>query len=113
MSMLDKIKLALRAKRAADVIQQQTTAGLDWNKVLAKGLIDFVLTSGAVLAAFWGTPEGMAQALGFLPDELRVALIPVVSALLVMVRNAIKHWAAPVSVPGPNTPSEPPRGPKA
>lgn len=95
----EELSLAMKARRAWKAIEKENAMGHDWNKTLAAVGKDFVVTSIAALVAFFAVPDNLAAVLGALTPEMRAALIPLISALLVMARKYIKHSAPPSAGP--------------
>lgn len=91
MGVLGKLKLLLQAKHAADAIQEEVKKGMDWKITLVKGLKDLVVTSVAVLGAYFADPTHLAVVLGVLPATLKVALIPLLSSAITAGLNAWKN----------------------
>lgn len=90
MGVIDKLKLALEAKKVADA-----TGGardVDWARTLEVTLYDLLRTGAglAVAAAvgYYVDPEHLKALLSHLPEQVEVAAIPLVSALL----KLFAHW---------------------
>ena len=95
MGILEKLKLGLALKRVSDAIDKENKVGHDWSKTGKAVAADLAITSVAVLAAYFSEPEHLAALLGVVPESLRLALIPLVSAGLVALRKRIKHGGPP------------------
>ena len=89
--MLDKLKMAWRAKRIFDAFEKEKKMNHDWAKTLKSAGVDFALTLAAVLTAWLADPVNLAQALGLVPEHLRLAMVPALSAAFVALRKRIKH----------------------
>lgn len=95
MSIFGKLKLALALKRVGDAIEREERMGHDWQKTLKAAGVDFALTSAAVLAAYFADPANLAAVLGVVPEHLRLALVPLLSAGFVALRKRLKHGGSP------------------
>lgn len=69
--------------------------GYDFKVGAAKALRDFIITSlavgGAAVVGYFMQEQNLASLVGFLPDSVEHALIPVLSALLVFAHNYLKE----------------------
>jgi hypothetical protein len=92
---IERIKLGLTLKRVADAIERENKMGHDWAKTLKAAGLDLMLTCAAVLTAYFSDPANLAGVLGVLPEHLRLALIPLISAGFVALRKRIKHGGIP------------------
>ncbi len=101
MSIFGKVKTALALKRVADAIEREDKMGHDWSKTARAVAIDFGLTSAAVLTAYFSDPAALASVLGVVPEHLRLALVPLLSAAFVALRKRIKHGGVPPAAVGP------------
>lgn len=90
-----QIRTALALKRLADAFEKEKAMNHDWAKTLKAAATDFLLTAAAVLAAYFSDPAALAAALGLVPEHLRLALVPILSALFVALRKRIKHGGPP------------------
>lgn len=86
-----QIKTALALKRVADEFEKEKAMNHDWAKTLKAAGIDFLLTCAAVLVAYFADPVNLAAALDLVPEHLRIALVPILSAVFVAIRKRIKH----------------------
>ena len=91
MGVWGKIKAAWALKRLGDAIERENRMQHDWNKTIKSAGTDFVLTCGAVLLAYFADPSNIAAVLGAVPEQVRLALIPIISAVLVMARKRLKY----------------------
>lgn len=91
MSIIGKLKAALAVKRLADAIERENRMKHDWQKTLKSAGTDFLLTIAAVLVAYFADPANIAAVLGVVPESVRLALIPLISAALVLVRKRLKY----------------------
>lgn len=92
MGLFGQLKLALQGKRLVEAVEKEARTNMSWKKTLLKGLWDFTLTTLALVAATYAADNNaLREALGGLPVPVRDALVPVLSALFVMTRNAGKQ----------------------
>lgn len=97
MSILEKLRLLLQAKRAVEAIEKEK--GMDWRKTLAKMGKDLLHTcaglAAAAITAYYADPEHLKALLADLPLAVSAAAIPVLSAGLVVLRDWLKHRSDP------------------
>ena len=91
MGPLAKLKALMQAKRIFDAFEKEKRMNHDWGKTAKAAGLDFALTCAAVLTAWLADPVNLAQALGLVPEHLRLALVPALSAAFVVLRKRIKH----------------------
>lgn len=89
MSFFKRVKLLFQIKSAVDAVETEIKMGYDFKVGAAKALRDLAITSIAVLAGYFAAESNLVAVLGFLPDTVERAVIPLVSAALVFTRN----WA--------------------
>lgn len=67
----------------------------DYKIGAAKAIRDFVITAlavaGVAVAGYFSLAENLASVLGFLPDTVEKALIPLLSSFFVFALNWIKE----------------------
>lgn len=89
------IKILLKLERVADAIEKEEKMGYDIKIGAAKALRDFIITALAVgavaISAYFSVPEHIGAVLGFLPDSIEHALIPVASAFFVFLTNWLRE----------------------
>lgn len=87
--MIRKLKLLLSFRALAKALKE---TDMDWKKNILAGLKAFVIAALAVVTAHFSVPDNLEPILGFLPDQVEKALIPILIWVFAQANNAIKHW---------------------
>lgn len=93
MSILEKLKLLLQAKKAVEAIEKER--GMDWEKTLAKTGKDLLHTCAGLvttaIVAYYADPEHLKMLLSDVPLSVSMAATPIISAGLVALRDWLRH----------------------
>lgn len=95
MNPIQAFKLWRTVNRLRGAIDEEKTMGYDIKIGASKAIRDFVLTAlavaGVAVAGYFSLPENLAAVLGFLPDTIEKALIPLLSSFFVFALNWLKE----------------------
>lgn len=95
MNVLQKARLLWQLNQLQGAIDKERKMGYDFKIGAAKALRDFIITAlavaGAAVCSYFAVPENIASVLGFLPDSVEKALIPLLSSAFVFGLNWLKN----------------------
>lgn len=95
MKLWQQAKLLFKIKAVVDAVEKEKSMGYDFKVGAAKAIRDFVITCGAVggaaVLSYFTVPEHIAAVIGFLPETVQHALIPLLSSAFVFGLNWLKE----------------------
>lgn len=95
MRIIQAFKAWRKVDRLLDAIEKEKGMSYSWKVGAYKAFKDFVITAlavaGAAVAAYFAVPDNLAPILGFLPDTIEKALIPILSSAFVFAANWLKQ----------------------